>query len=407
MSHRALLSVVWKCQKILPCIRVRKEQNAFLRSLVTLVELASAGTRARAFPVTARLLSRSGVVASRREEPAPPRRREPERNPRAARGGVSSALERGWKEEHFTDSTPSSLIMAIIASTPENDAAVLATLPYLLLTIAFTFLAVVRKSVSLSLMEGLTCYILPETDEERWRARIAKATHEKKSSESKRRAKGARAPPAGNIDELGENSIAAIAMTKNQLILKPFWSHVDRLVFFACLVIVHCVAREVHAFVVASDGGAGSDAEGTTTTTTTNVLLAPLAAFSAVSAMRALVRAAIDPASTPAVERHVAVAAGFIGFAFSLVFLLSSPAFAARVRSGRDRAAHRGRDARGDARVRHGDRHARGDAGVRRAQRARRVHKRGALRAGGSRRAVLQGAISLLRRSHMTTPSAW
>ena len=218
--------------------------------------------------------------------------------------------------------------MAIIASTPENDAAVLATLPYLLLTIAFTFLAVVRKSVSLSLMEGLTCYILPETDEERWRARIAKATHEKKSSESKRRAKGARAPPAGNIDELGENSIAAIAMTKNQLILKPFWSHVDRLVFFACLVIVHCVAREVHAFVVASDGGAGSDAEGTTTTTTTNVLLAPLAAFSAVSAMRALVRAAIDPASTPAVERHVAVAAGFIGFAFSLVFLLSSPAFA-------------------------------------------------------------------------------
>jgi hypothetical protein len=278
--------------------------------------------------VTARLLSRSGVVASRREEPAPPRRREPERNPRAARGGVSSALERGWKEEHFTDSTPSSLIMAIIASTPENDAAVLATLPYLLLTIAFTFLAVVRKSVSLSLMEGLTCYILPETDEERWRARIAKATHEKKSSESKRRAKGARAPPAGNIDELGENSIAAIAMTKNQLILKPFWSHVDRLVFFACLVIVHCVAREVHAFVVASDGGAGSDAEGTTTTTTTNVLLAPLAAFSAVSAMRALVRAAIDPASTPAVERHVAVAAGLIGFAFSLVFLLSSPAFA-------------------------------------------------------------------------------
>lgn len=41
-----------------------------------------------------------------------------------------------------------------------------AMLPYTLLTVAVTFLAVVWRSASLAALEGLTCYILPETPEE-------------------------------------------------------------------------------------------------------------------------------------------------------------------------------------------------------------------------------------------------
>jgi hypothetical protein len=56
-----------------------------------------------------------------------------------------------------------------------DDAGLLGMLPYTLLTVAVVFFAVVWRSGSIAMLDGLTYYILPETPEERRRAQLAKA----------------------------------------------------------------------------------------------------------------------------------------------------------------------------------------------------------------------------------------
>ena len=114
-----------------------------------------------------------------------------------------------------------------MTASSERHAALAALLPFALLTILTTLLTVGKTT---KLLEGLTYYLVPETEAEKARARLAQV---QRSSTSARRRKGGKAPAT---DELGDESIAALRLTKANLVLRPFWAHFDHLVFFAAAI---------------------------------------------------------------------------------------------------------------------------------------------------------------------------
>eukprot|EP00227_Mantoniella_beaufortii_P013620 CAMPEP_0197577314 /NCGR_PEP_ID=MMETSP1326-20131121/1995_1 /TAXON_ID=1155430 /ORGANISM="Genus nov. species nov., Strain RCC2288" /LENGTH=244 /DNA_ID=CAMNT_0043140369 /DNA_START=490 /DNA_END=1220 /DNA_ORIENTATION=+ len=178
------------------------------------------------------------------------------------------------------------------------------------------FIALVVCEFSIALLKGLTYYILPETEEEKYRARLAKvsaASSTHASAAARRRGGGAgrAGARAGNLDEFGEESIAAIRVQKSMLVLRPFWAHFDHLVVFAAIVSINFAAAEAAPLVLP---GAGVD----------NALLPLLCMIGAVSAVRALVKVELDRL-TPPVERYLALGVGVLGFVVSLFFLLLVP----------------------------------------------------------------------------------
>ena len=191
-------------------------------------------------------------------------------------------------------------------TTTDESAAVFGMLPYTLLTVAVTLVAVVWKSASLAMLEGLTYYILPETAEEKRRAQLARA--QAKASGATRRRKAAAAANRSNggndvlNDELGnEDSIAAIRVQKSMLVLRPFWASFDYLVFFSLVVLVNFVAAEVAPhFSFTSD------------IMKENVMLPMLCIVALFSAARSLVKLELD-SLTPSVERQLAAGAGGLG----------------------------------------------------------------------------------------------
>ena len=208
--------------------------------------------------------------------------------------------------------------MSQTTTTTDESSAVLGMLPYTLLTVAVTLVAVVWKSASLAMLEGLTYYILPETAEEKRRAQLARA--QAKASGATRRRKAAAAANRSNggnnvlNDELGnEDSIAAIRVQKSLLVLRPFWASFDYLVFFSIVVLVNFVAAEVAPhFSFTSD------------IMKENVILPMLCIVALFSAARSLVKLELD-SLTPSVERQLAAGAGVVGFVTSLFFLLLVP----------------------------------------------------------------------------------
>ena len=102
------------------------------------------------------------------------------------------------------------------ASSPETEAraaAVFALLPFAALTFVVT-VATVGKTTRL--LVGLTYYILPETDAERARARLARVQSQNAAArrKEKRRKGGGLASLAAEDDE---DSIAALKLTKANL----------------------------------------------------------------------------------------------------------------------------------------------------------------------------------------------
>ena len=189
-----------------------------------------------------------------------------------------------------------------MTASSERHAALAALLPFALLTILTTLLTVGKTT---KLLEGLTYYLVPETEAEKARARLAQV---QRSSTSARRRKGGKAPAT---DELGDESIAALRLTKANLVLRPFWAHFDHLVFFSAAILVNFAAAEV------ASRWRGEPVE--------NALLPMMCVVGAGSAVRALVKMELDPL-TPAVERQLAAVAGAIGFAVSALILLLVPA---------------------------------------------------------------------------------
>lgn len=189
-----------------------------------------------------------------------------------------------------------------MTASSERRAALAALLPFAFLTILTTLLTVGKTT---KLLEGLTYYLVPETEAEKARARLAQV---QRSSGSARRRKGGKAPAT---DELGDESIAALRLTKANLVLRPFWAHFDHLVFFSAAILVNFAAAEV------ASRWRGEPVE--------NALLPMMCVVGAGSAVRALVKMELDPL-TPAVERHLAAVAGAVGFAVSALILLLVPA---------------------------------------------------------------------------------
>ena len=189
-----------------------------------------------------------------------------------------------------------------MTASSERHAALAALLPFALLTILTTLLTVGKTT---KLLEGLTYYLVPETEAEKARARLAQV---QRSRTSARRRKGSKAPAT---DELGDESIAALRLTKANLVLRPFWAHFDHLVFFAAAILVNFAAAEV------ASRWRGEAVE--------NALLPMMCVVGAGSAVRALVKMELDPL-TPAVERQLAAVAGAMGFAVSALILLLVPA---------------------------------------------------------------------------------
>ena len=115
-------------------------------------------------------------------------------------------------------------------SSPETDAkaaALFALLPFAALTVVVTVATVGKTS---RLLTGLTYFVLPSSEAEKARARLAKAT-------AARRKDKRRKPTAlESIAKSDENdAIASLRLTKADLLLRPFWKHFDHLVFFTIL----------------------------------------------------------------------------------------------------------------------------------------------------------------------------
>lgn len=221
---------------------------------------------------------------------------------------------RGQEKERENRNRKNMSAKATTTTTGEASA-VAGMLPYTLLTVMVTLVAVVWKSASLAMLEGLTYYILPETAEERRRAQLAKAQAKASGATRRRKAASAsnRAHAGGNIDEFGEDSIAAIRVQKSMLVLRPFWAHFDHMVFFALVVLVNFLAAEAAPRVSFTSEIMGE-----------NVILPMLCIVAIFSAARALVKLELD-SLTPSVERQIAAGAGAIGFVLSLFFLLLTP----------------------------------------------------------------------------------
>ena len=208
------------------------------------------------------------------------------------------------------------------ASSPETEAraaAVFALLPFAALTFVVT-VATVGKTTRL--LVGLTYYILPETDAERARARLARVQSQNAAArrKEKRRKGGGLASLAAEDDE---DSIAALKLTKANLVLKPFWSHFDHLVFFTLAVAVNWAAAECRAAWIHARIADGSIPE-TKPMVLENPLLALMCVVGTGSASRALALMELDR-GTPSVEKALAGAVGVVGFVASSLLLMLVP----------------------------------------------------------------------------------
>jgi len=209
-----------------------------------------------------------------------------------------------------------------LASSPETEAraaAVFALLPFAALTFVVT-VATVGKTTRL--LVGLTYYIIPETDAERARARLARVQSQNAAArrKEKRRKGGGLASLAAEDDE---DSIAALKLTKANLVLKPFWSHFDHLVFFTLAVAVNWAAAECRAAWMHARIADGSIPE-SKPLVLENPLLALMCVVGVGSASRALALMELDR-GTPSVEKALAAAVGVAGFVASSLLLMLVP----------------------------------------------------------------------------------
>jgi hypothetical protein len=208
------------------------------------------------------------------------------------------------------------------ASSPDTEAraaAVFALLPFAALTFVLT-VATVGKTTRL--LVGLTYYLIPETDAERARARLARVQSQNASArrKEKRRKDGGLASLAKEDDE---DSIAALKLTKANLVLKPFWSHFDHLVFFTVAVAANWAAAEGRAAWIHARIADGSIPE-SKPVVLENPLLALMCVVGAGSASRALVLMELDR-GTPGLEKAVAGAVAVAGFVASSLLLMLVP----------------------------------------------------------------------------------
>ena len=208
------------------------------------------------------------------------------------------------------------------ASSPETEAraaAVFALLPFAALTFVVT-VATVGKTTRL--LVGLTYYLIPETDAERARARLARVQSQNAAArrKEKRRKGGGLASLAAEDDE---DSIAALKLTKANLVLKPFWSHFDHLVFFTLAVAVNWAAAECRAAWMHARIADGSIPE-SKPLVLENPLLALMCVVGVGSASRALALMELDR-GTPSVEKALAGAVGVAGFVASSLLLMLVP----------------------------------------------------------------------------------
>ena len=208
------------------------------------------------------------------------------------------------------------------ASSPETEAraaAVFALLPFAALTFVLT-VATVGKTTRL--LVGLTYYLIPETDAERARARLARVQSQNAAArrKEKRRKGGGLASLAKEDDE---DSIAALKLTKANLVLKPFWSHFDHLVFFTVAVAANWAAAEGRAAWIHARIADGSIPE-SKPVVLENPLLALMCVVGAGSASRALVLMELDR-GTPGLEKAVAGAVAVAGFVASSLLLMLVP----------------------------------------------------------------------------------
>ena len=209
------------------------------------------------------------------------------------------------------------------ASSPETEAraaAVLALLPFAVLTFVVTVTTVGKTT---RLLAGLTYYLIPETDAERARARLAQVQSQNAAARRKeKRRKGGGL--ASLTQENDEDSIAALKLTKANLVLKPFWSHYDHLVFFTVAVATNWVAAEARAAWIHARIADGSVPE-TEPVVLENPLLALMCVVGVGSASRALALMQLDSA-TPGIEKALAGAVAVAGFVASSLLLMLVPA---------------------------------------------------------------------------------
>lgn len=199
-------------------------------------------------------------------------------------------------------------------SSPETDAkaaALFALLPFAALTVVVTVATVGKTS---RLLTGLTYFVLPSSEAEKARARLAKAT-------AARRKDKRRKPTAlESIAKSDENdAIASLRLTKADLLLRPFWKHFDHLVFFTILVTVNWLAAEARAqYLVRTTNNSG------TVIVLKNPLLPLMCLFGTGSAARALVLMELDK-GTPAVEKTISGVVAVLGFLVSFLILSLVP----------------------------------------------------------------------------------
>jgi hypothetical protein len=136
----------------------------------------------------------------------------------------------------------------------------------------------------------------------------------------KRRKDGGLASLAKEDDE---DSIAALKLTKANLVLKPFWSHFDHLVFFTVAVAANWAAAEGRAAWIHARIADGSIPE-SKPVVLENPLLALMCVVGAGSASRALVLMELDR-GTPGLEKAVAGAVAVAGFVASSLLLMLVP----------------------------------------------------------------------------------
>ena len=197
------------------------------------------------------------------------------------------------------------------SSSDEGRAQLEALVPFAVLTILTTLLVAGKTT---TLLEGLSYYVVPETEAERARARIDAAVKKRSSGRAQQtaRQRKRREALAAELERDGD-SIAAMRVTKSSLVLKPFYADFDKLVFFGTLVAANGLATEAYGRLFR--GGAPAE----------NALLPLLCIVGAGGAMRSLVKMELDPL-TPKIERTLAAVAGAVGFCVSALFLSLAPA---------------------------------------------------------------------------------
>lgn len=201
------------------------------------------------------------------------------------------------------------------SDTEAKAAALFALLPFAALTLVVT-LATVGKTTRL--LMGLTYYLLPETESEKARARLAgvQATNAAARRKEKRRKANALESIAKTDDE---DSIASLKLTKANLVLRPFWSHFDHLVFFTIVVTINWIAAEARAAMLSKPVASTSKP-----VVFENPLLAMLCVVGIGSASRALVLMELDK-GTPSVEKAIAAVVAVVGFIASFLILILVP----------------------------------------------------------------------------------